>query len=80
MPVIVDIVAREILDSRGYPTVEVDVYLDNGAFGRTAVPSGASTGKFEALELRDGGYNINHASFNDAERDDGRTRKRALSP
>ena len=54
MPVIVDIVAREILDSRGYPTVEVDVYLDNGAFGRTAVPSGASTGKFEALELRDG--------------------------
>ncbi len=54
MPVIVDIVAREILDSRGYPTVEVDVYLDNGAFGRTSVPSGASTGKFEALELRDG--------------------------
>ncbi|GBD26203.1 Enolase [bacterium HR30] len=47
--------AREILDSRGNPTVEVDVYLDNGALGRAAVPSGASTGKHEAVELRDGG-------------------------
>jgi enolase len=46
--------AREILDSRGNPTIEVDVHLDNGAFGRAAVPSGASTGEHEALELRDG--------------------------
>src|SRR6266498_488965 len=46
--------AREILDSRGNPTVEVDVWLDDGAFGRAAVPSGASTGEHEALELRDG--------------------------
>jgi enolase len=46
---------RQILDSRGNPTVEVDVELDSGAFGRAAVPSGASTGKFEAVELRDGG-------------------------
>ena len=46
--------AREILDSRGNPTVEVDVTLDGGAFGRAAVPSGASTGEREALELRDG--------------------------
>jgi enolase len=45
---------REILDSRGNPTVEVDVTLDDGAFGRAAVPSGASTGEREALELRDG--------------------------
>lgn len=51
---IVDIVAREILDSRGNPTVEVDVILDSGAYGRAAVPSGASTGQKEALELRDG--------------------------
>lgn len=54
MPIIEDIVAREILDSRGNPTVEVDVRLDDGAFGRAAVPSGASTGVHEALELRDG--------------------------
>ncbi len=47
--------AREILDSRGNPTVEVEVLLDDGAFGRAAVPSGASTGAFEAVELRDGG-------------------------
>ena len=46
--------ARQILDSRGNPTVEVDVWLDDGAFGRAAVPSGASTGEHEALELRDG--------------------------
>lgn len=50
---IVDIIAREILDSRGNPTIEVDVLLDSGASGRFAVPSGASTGKREALELRD---------------------------
>lgn len=54
MSVIVDIAAREILDSRGNPTIEVDVLLENGAFGRAAVPSGASTGQFEAVELRDG--------------------------
>src|SRR6202790_36964 len=48
------IIAREILDSRGNPTVEVDVTLDGGALGRAAVPSGASTGEREALELRDG--------------------------
>ncbi|MDX6466680.1 MAG: enolase, partial [Gaiellaceae bacterium] len=47
--------ARQILDSRGNPTVEVDVVLDSGAFGRAAVPSGASTGVHEAVELRDGG-------------------------
>ena len=45
---------REILDSRGNPTIEVDVLLENGSFGRAAVPSGASTGEFEAVELRDG--------------------------
>jgi enolase len=52
---IVDIIAREILDSRGNPTVEVDVRLEDGSFGRAAVPSGASTGAHEARELRDGG-------------------------
>ena len=51
---ITDVYAREILDSRGNPTVEVDVYLEDGSFGRAAVPSGASTGAFEAVELRDG--------------------------
>ncbi|HZN42981.1 MAG TPA: phosphopyruvate hydratase, partial [Actinomycetota bacterium] len=54
MSLIETIHAREILDSRGNPTVEVDVWLDDGAFGRAAVPSGASTGEHEALELRDG--------------------------
>jgi len=54
MSYITDIWAREILDSRGNPTVEVDVMLDDGSFGRAAVPSGASTGAFEAVELRDG--------------------------
>ena len=54
MTAIVDIKGREILDSRGNPTVEVDVTLETGAFGRAAVPSGASTGAHEALELRDG--------------------------
>ena len=53
MTAIVDIHAREILDSRGNPTVEVDVLLESGAFGRAAVPSGASTGIHEAVELRD---------------------------
>src|SRR5436853_6831156 len=51
---IISVHGREILDSRGNPTVEVDVTLDGGAFGRAAVPSGASTGVREALELRDG--------------------------
>lgn len=55
MTAIIDITAREILDSRGNPTVEVDVLLEDGAFGRAAVPSGASTGAHEAVELRDGG-------------------------
>src|SRR6476469_4586709 len=54
MSTIVDIQAREILDSRGKPTVAVDVLLAGGAIGRAAVPSGASTGEHEALELRDG--------------------------
>jgi enolase len=53
MPVIIGCQAREILDSRGNPTVEVDVFLEDGSFGRAAVPSGASTGEHEALELRD---------------------------
>jgi enolase len=55
MTAIVDITGREILDSRGNPTVEVDVRLEDGSFGRAAVPSGASTGAHEAVELRDGG-------------------------
>jgi len=54
MTEIVDIIAREILDSRGNPTVEVDVVLEDGSFGRAAVPSGASTGAHEAVEKRDG--------------------------
>ncbi|MCW3124037.1 MAG: eno, partial [Flavipsychrobacter sp.] len=54
MSFITEIVARQILDSRGNPTVEVDVYTNQGAMGRAAVPSGASTGKHEAVELRDG--------------------------
>ena len=49
---IVDVVGREILDSRGNPTVEVEVYLEDGTMGRAAVPSGASTGIYEACELR----------------------------
>ena len=54
MSAIVDIVGREILDSRGNPTVECDVLLESGTMGRAAVPSGASTGSREAIELRDG--------------------------
>src|SRR5437667_3311918 len=57
MTAIIDITAREILDSRGNPTVEVDVTLESGAEGRAAVPSGASTGAHEAVELRDGDMN-----------------------
>ncbi len=54
MTAIIDIHSREILDSRGNPTIEVDVLLETGAMGRAAVPSGASTGAHEAVELRDG--------------------------
>ncbi|MGB8562002.1 MAG: phosphopyruvate hydratase, partial [Pseudolabrys sp.] len=54
MTAITDIIGREILDSRGNPTVEVDVILQDGSRGRAAVPSGASTGAHEAVELRDG--------------------------
>lgn len=56
---ITDVYAREVLDSRGNPTVEVEVTLDGGIMGRAAVPSGASTGAFEAVELRDGGERYN---------------------
>ena len=55
MSAIASVHGRQILDSRGNPTVEVDVRLESGAFGRAAVPSGASTGEHEAVELRDGG-------------------------
>ena len=54
MTAIIDLKGREILDSRGNPTVEVEVTLESGAFGRASVPSGASTGAHEAVELRDG--------------------------
>src|SRR5687767_8104049 len=54
MSTIVDIIGREIIDSRGNPTVECDVLLESGVMGRAAVPSGASTGSREAIELRDG--------------------------
>ncbi len=70
MPYIADISAREILDSRGNPTLEVDVLLESGSTGRAAVPSGASTGQFEAVELRDGdaqrylGKGVQHAVEN----------------
>lgn len=57
MSIINDVYAREVLDSRGNPTIEVEVYLESGAVGRTIVPSGASTGAFEAVELRDGDKN-----------------------
>ena len=54
MSMIIDVYGREVLDSRGNPTVEVEVVLESGAMGRAMVPSGASTGAFEAVELRDG--------------------------
>jgi enolase len=63
---IIDIVGREILDSRGNPTVEVDVTLEDGAFGRAAVPSGASTGAHEAVERRDGGDRYGGKGVKDA--------------
>ncbi|MGJ9385117.1 phosphopyruvate hydratase [Salipaludibacillus neizhouensis] len=55
MTIITDVYARQVLDSRGNPTVEVEVHVESGAFGRAIVPSGASTGEYEAVELRDGG-------------------------
>ena len=58
MTEIIDIHARQILDSRGNPTVEVDVTLADGSMGRAAVPSGASTGAHEAVELRDGNKKV----------------------
>ena len=54
MPIIIDVYGREVIDSRGNPTVEVEVYTESGGFGRALVPSGASTGEYEAVELRDG--------------------------
>lgn len=66
MPTILSVRAREILDSRGNPTVEVDLMLDDGSFGRAAVPSGASTGSHEAVELRDGGSRYGGASVEKA--------------
>ena len=54
MSMIEQVIAREVLDSRGNPTVEVEMVLDSGSIGRAIVPSGASTGSFEAVELRDG--------------------------
>ena len=53
MPFITDVYAREVLDSRGNPTIEVEVETESGCFGRAIVPSGASTGEYEAVELRD---------------------------
>ena len=70
MSIITDILAREILDSRGNPTIEVEVYTENDVMGRAAVPSGASTGKYEAVELRDNdksrylGKGFQNACFN----------------
>ena len=76
MSTIAGVHARQILDSRGNPTVEVDVRLESGAFGRAAVPSGASTGQFEAVELRDGGERLRRQG-----RDAGRRERRtARSP
>ena len=65
MSIIVNVNAREILDSRGNPTVEVDVETENGIVGRAAVPSGASTGEHEAVELRDAGINLPVLLFGD---------------
>ena len=62
MSVIIDVYGREVLDSRGNPTVEVEVVLEDGSFGRAAVPSGASTGAFEAVELRDCDRSEEHTS------------------
>ena len=58
-----NIIARQIIDSRGNPTVEAEVYLNDGSFGRAAVPSGASTGKYEAVELRDNAVSYTHLTL-----------------
>jgi enolase len=58
MSSIIDVFARQILDSRGNPTIEADVFTEDGGFGRAAVPSGASTGIHEAVELRDGNKSV----------------------
>ena len=55
---IIDVVERQIIDSRCFPTVEVEIYLEDGTMGRAAVPSGASTGMYEAVELRDGDKSV----------------------
>ena len=77
MTAIVDVHARQILDSRGNPTVEVDVTLEDGSMGRAAVPSGASTGAHEAVELRDGDKS---ALGRQGRREGGRRRSTARSP
>ena len=69
MSLISGIHARQILDSRGNPTVEVDVVTDSGAFGRAAVPSGASTGIHEAVELRDNDNTLHATSYCYKEKD-----------
>lgn len=66
MSIILSVHARQIFDSRGNPTVEVDVITENGILGRAAVPSGASTGEHEAVELRDGGSSYMGKAVNQA--------------
>jgi enolase len=81
MTAIIDIHGREILDSRGNPTVEVDVLLEDGSFGRAAVPSGASTGAHEAVELRDGDKAaISARACQGGRRGQRRDRRRAARP
>ena len=81
---ITSVVGREILDSRGNPTVEVEIELDTGGLGRAAVPSGASTGAHEAVELRDGGDRYGgkgvHPGRRARERRDPRRRASASTP
>ncbi|MFW6278493.1 MAG: phosphopyruvate hydratase, partial [Halorhodospira sp.] len=72
------VIGREILDSRGNPTVEADVCLDDGSLGRAAVPSGASTGSREAVELRDGGTRYNGKGVRTAVNNINTTIQRAL--
>jgi enolase len=72
------VVAREVLDSRGNPTLECDVHLDDGGFGRAIVPSGASTGQFEAVELRDGGDRFGGKGVRNAVRNVNETLAKAL--
>ena len=77
---ITDVYAREILDSRGNPTVEVEVILDDCILGRAAVPSGASTGAFEAVELRDGGDRYNGVANNEYHTEDWRKPRHLRRP